>query len=130
MQWVFDKRLAFGEDGVAPLARLERRRRARRALGRDELVALAAREIEDALPGARGARLVRATVIRERQATFSLAPGQPSRPATRTAVDGLVLAGDWIDTGLPGTIESAVVSGDMAAREVLIADMPIADLIL
>jgi len=29
------------------------------------------------------------------------------------------LAGDWIDTGLPATIESAVVSGHAAAREAL-----------
>ena len=85
-------------------------------MGRDELTALAAREVAEALPGARGARLLRATVVREKHATFSLAPGQPPRPGTRTPVDGLFLAGDWIDTGLPGTIESAVVSGHRAAE--------------
>jgi hydroxysqualene dehydroxylase len=115
MQWVFDKRLAFGghashlslvSSGATRLA----------ALRTDELTALAAREMEQALPGARGATLVRATVVREKQATFSLAPGQPARPGSATAIDGLYLAGDWIDTGLPGTIESAVVSGHMAAR--------------
>ena len=59
------------------------------------------------------------TVVREKQATFSLAPGQPSRPSTQTPVEGLYLAGDWIDTGLPGTIESAVVSGHWAAQSIL-----------
>jgi uncharacterized protein with NAD-binding domain and iron-sulfur cluster len=54
-------------------------------------------------------------VIREPRATFSLAPGQPPRPATRTDVPGLYLAGDWIDTGLPATIEAAVRSGHRAA---------------
>ena len=54
-------------------------------------------------------------VIREPLATFSLAPGQPPRPGTRTPVRGLYLAGDWIETGLPGTIESAVISGHRAA---------------
>jgi hypothetical protein len=34
-------------------------------------------------------------------------------------VRGLLLAGDWIDTGLPGTIESAAMSGHQAANEVL-----------
>jgi hypothetical protein len=29
-----------------------------------------------------------------------------------------VLAGDWTDTGLPGTIESAAVSGHRAAAEI------------
>jgi predicted NAD/FAD-dependent oxidoreductase len=33
-------------------------------------------------------------------------------------VKGLYLAGDWIDTGLPATIESAVVSGHRAAAAV------------
>jgi uncharacterized FAD-dependent dehydrogenase len=34
-------------------------------------------------------------------------------------VRGLFLAGDWIETGLPGTIESAAVAGHLAARAVL-----------
>jgi hydroxysqualene dehydroxylase len=53
--------------------------------------------------------------VREKRSTFSLAPGMPPRPQTRTPVRGLVLAGDWIDTGLPATIESAVISGHWAA---------------
>jgi len=57
-------------------------------------------------------------VVREKRATFSLAPGQPKRPETITPVKGLVLAGDWIDTGLPATIESAVVSGHRAAAAI------------
>jgi hydroxysqualene dehydroxylase len=54
-------------------------------------------------------------VVREPRATFSLAPGQPRRPTTRTPIKGFYLAGDWIDTGLPATIESAVRSGHLAA---------------
>jgi thioredoxin reductase len=54
-------------------------------------------------------------VVREKRATFSVAPGQPARPRTATSVPGLWLAGDWMDTGLPATIESAVVSGHRAA---------------
>jgi predicted NAD/FAD-dependent oxidoreductase len=34
-------------------------------------------------------------------------------------VNGLFLAGDWIATGLPATIESAVLSGHRAAAAVL-----------
>ena len=63
--------------------------------------------------------MVRATIVREKQATFSLAAGQPRRPSTTTPVRGLFLAGDWIDTGLPSTIESAVVSGHQAAEAVM-----------
>ncbi len=118
MQWVFDKRLAFGGD-ASHLSLVSSGATRLTAMGREELIALAAREIEEALPAARQARLVRATVVREKQATFSLAPGQPLRPGTETAVEGLFLAGDWIDTGLPGTIESAVVSGHRAAIQSL-----------
>ena len=35
---------------------------------------------------------------------------------SRTPVRGLFLAGDWLDTGLPATIESAVRSGHRAAE--------------
>ncbi len=85
----------------------------------DELIALAWRELTGAIPEARHAEVMRATVVREPQASFSLAPGQPARPATRTAVAGLFLASDWVDTGLPATIESAVVAGHRAADDIL-----------
>ena len=38
------------------------------------------------------------------------------RPPASTAVERLFLAGDWTDTGLPPTIESAVLSGHRAAE--------------
>lgn len=47
-------------------------------------------------------------------------PGSESlRPGTRTPVDGLFLAGDWLATGLPASMESAVRGGWMAAEAVL-----------
>ncbi len=118
MQWVFDKRLAFGGD-TSHLSLVASG--AESIVGEQtvDLVSRAAREVEEALPGARGARMLRGTVVREKHATFSLAPGQPQRPSTHTGVRGLYLAGDWIDTGLPGTIESAVVSGHLAAHAIL-----------
>ncbi len=118
MQWAFDKRIAFGGT-VSHLSLVSSGATALAGMTRDELTALAAHEIEEAFPGARGAHVTRATVIREKQATFSLAPGQPARPSTRTPVEGLFLAGDWIDTGLPGTIESATMSGHRAALAAL-----------
>jgi len=121
MQWVFDKRRAFG-GSASHLSLVSSGATRLTSMTRDELISLAAREIEEAIPAARRDRLLRGTVIREKRATFSLAPGEPARPATTTAVQGLYLAGDWIDTGLPGTIESAVVSGHRAARELLNAE--------
>jgi uncharacterized protein with NAD-binding domain and iron-sulfur cluster len=118
MQWVFDKRTVFGGEasylslvssGASPLVHL----------ANHELIARAHAELLDAMPAIRAAALRRATVVREPRSTFSLAPGQPRRPPTATPVRGLFLAGDWIDTGLPATIESAVRSGHRAAEAVL-----------
>ena len=114
MQWVFDKRTVFGEE-ASHLALVSSGAAAIVAQTNDALIATAHTELLEALPEVRSARLVRATVIREPRASFSLAPGQPARPSTETAVAGLLLAGDWIDTGLPATIESAVRSGHQAA---------------
>jgi squalene-associated FAD-dependent desaturase len=114
MQWVFDKRLVLG-DSAAHLSLVSSGAAAVVARSNEALIRLAHDEIVEALPASREAKLVRATVVREPRATFSLAPGQPPRPAAETGVKGLVLAGDWIDTGLPATIESAVRSGHRAA---------------
>ena len=118
MQWVFDKRSIFGE-GASHLSIVSSGAISLVDMPNDQLVALALAEIVEALPAARSARLQRSAVVRERQATFSLAPGQPTRPRPITAVRGLYLAGDWTDTGLPATIESAVRSGHRAADFIL-----------
>ncbi len=114
MQWVFDKRLAFGES-ASHLSLVSSGADMLVGESSEALIARAAREVAGAMPEARAATLLRGTVIREKRATFSLAAGQPSRPGAETPLRGLVLAGDWTDTGLPGTIESAVVSGHRAA---------------
>lgn len=83
------------------------------------VVARARGVLERASPAARRASVSGWRVVREPRATFSLAPGQPRRPTTRTAVAGLYLASDWVDTGLPATIEGAVEAGHRAADAVL-----------
>jgi len=118
MQWVFDKRLVFGES-ASHLSLVTSGADALVAQDNAALIALAAREVAEGIPGARGATLVRGTVVREKRATFSVAPGQPQRPGVETPIDGLLLAGDWIDTGLPGTIESAAIAGHRAAKSAL-----------
>jgi hypothetical protein len=115
MQWVFDKRLVFGGD-ASHLSLVSSGAASILARTNVELVAAAHAELLEAIPEIRPARLVRATVVREPRATFSLAVGQPARPSTATGVRGLLLAGDWIETGLPGTIESAVRIGHRAAE--------------
>lgn len=56
-------------------------------------------------------------IVKEKRATFAATPGQDAlRPGPRTRWRNLFLAGDWIQTGLPATIEGALRSGDGAAR--------------
>jgi len=114
IQWVFDKRAVF--DGAASNLSLV-------ASGAPHLVPwsnarlieYALAEVRAALPQARVAALRHASVVRERNSTFSVAPGEPLRPSCATPLDGFYLAGDWTDTTLPGTIESAALSGHRAA---------------
>ena len=114
-QWVFDRRAVLGE-ATSHLSLVTSAARDSAGATNEELVARAAAEMARVLPRAARATLTRGTAVREKRATFSLAPGQPARPGVATAVTGFCLAGDWIDTGLPGTIESAVVSGHRAAE--------------
>ncbi len=114
-QWVFDKRQVLG-DSAAHLSLVSSGAGPVVSESNEKLAALACDELAAALPVVRTARLLRALVVRERRATFSLSPGQPARPGARTPVDGLLLAGDWTETGLPATIEGAVLSGHRAAQ--------------
>ena len=59
-------------------------------------------------------------IVRERRATFAATPDQDARrPSANTQFSNLFLAGDWTNTGLPATIESAIRSGRRAAELVV-----------
>ncbi len=59
-------------------------------------------------------------IIKEKRATFAQTPEQIKlRPPTQTAWRNLVLAGDYIDNGLPVTIEGTIRNGEAAARVLL-----------
>lgn len=117
-QWVFDRRAIVGGTG-SHLSMISSGAETIVAMSNEALIALALADVRAALPAARGAVLRKGLAVREKRSTFSLAPDAPARPQTETAIAGLFLAGDWIDTGLPATIESAAVSGHRAANLVL-----------
>ncbi|WP_086001103.1 hydroxysqualene dehydroxylase HpnE [Plesiocystis pacifica] len=72
-------------------------------------------ELERFFPG-HGASVRSFRVVKEKRATISHAAGTyRRRPPTRSPIPGLLLAGDWVRTGIPATIESAVQSGHDAA---------------
>lgn len=87
---------------------------------RQEIIDLCLKEVRHALPAAREANLLKATVIKEASATFSPQPGVDRwRPTQETKIRGMFLAGDWTATGWPATMEGAVRSGYLAAEAIL-----------
>jgi squalene-associated FAD-dependent desaturase len=114
-QWVFDRRALVG-GAMSHLSLVSSGAEAIVAKSNDDINAIALAEVREALPAARVAGLRKSAAVREKRATFSLAADAPLRPKMRTAIEGFLIAGDWVDTGLPATIESAVMSGHLAAK--------------
>jgi squalene-associated FAD-dependent desaturase len=84
---------------------------------KSEIVDLALAEVREFFPAARTANLVKSTVIKELNATYSPRPGiDAHRPTAATAWPRVFLAGDWTATGWPATMEGAVRSGYLAAE--------------
>ena len=84
---------------------------------RSDLIWMALQDLKEAVPESTRSRLLHAHVIKEKDATISLTPEVENlRPPVETPLRNLFLAGDWVDTGLPATIESAVASGFRAAE--------------
>jgi len=89
-------------------------------LDKESIVQIALNDLRRVFPAVSTATLIHSLVIKEKRATFSPRPGMESlRPNTRTKLDNMFLAGDWTNTGLPATIEGAVVSGRKAASAAL-----------
>jgi squalene-associated FAD-dependent desaturase len=82
----------------------------------EELSALLWRDVAAALRFPGQPPLPPWRILKERRATFRATPAQLTRrPATVTRWNNLLLAGDYVDTGLPATIEGAIRSGLAAA---------------
>lgn len=86
----------------------------------EEIVAGTLAELADNLLLGERAHLVHAVVNRIPMAVVAPRPGfEAHRLPARTPVPGLVLAGDWTQTRLPSSMESAAASGFTAAERIL-----------
>jgi len=93
------------------------------AMGDAALVRAAHAELALFAPEAARARVIHADVHRIPMAICQPRPGtEAKRPSTRTSVPGLFLAGDWTNTALPSSMESAARSGFLAA-EAIVGDL-------
>ena len=122
-QWVFNKTQLYGEGGensgqylqlvISASYKLTQR-------SRQEIIDLCLAELRQVFPATREAKLVKGTVVKEMNATFSPAPGSDQwRPSQKSPLTKLFLAGDWTATGWPSTMEGAVRSGYLAAEAIL-----------
>ena len=120
-QWIFNKsRLSGGPGHGRYLQAVISASYALVELSRQEIIDGCLCELRQVLPDAGKARLIKATVVKELAATFSPCPGSDRwRPAQRTPLPNLFLAGDWTSTGWPATMEGAVRSGYLAAEAIL-----------
>jgi len=122
-QWVFNKTQLYGggaKDAGQYLQLVISASYSLASRSRQEIIALCLEELREVLPKTREATLVKGTVVKEMSATFSPAPGSDKwRPAQKSPLSGLFLAGDWTMTGWPSTMEGAVRSGYLAAESIL-----------
>jgi squalene-associated FAD-dependent desaturase len=89
------------------------------ALSREEAIELSVRELAEFFPEVAPAKLEKAALVKEVRATFTVPPGiDAARPGAASPWPNCVLAGDWIQTGWPSTMESAARSGHLAAEAV------------
>jgi uncharacterized protein with NAD-binding domain and iron-sulfur cluster len=91
--------------------------RAFAALPREEAIRQALNELGEFFPRVNEARLEKVALIKEVRATFGVPPGiDASRPPAVSPWPNCFLAGDWVRTGWPSTMESAARSGHLAAE--------------
>lgn len=114
LQWAFDRGALCGQDGVIGAVISAGGRH--QDLAHDELARLVHQELQQQLgllPDPLWSR-----VIAEKRATFACTPGL-KRPGAETPLRNFLLAGDYVASRYPGTLESAVRSGINAARMIL-----------
>jgi len=113
VQWAFDRGRLGGPKGL--LAAVISASGAHENLPKEALVSQIETELRGALGELPAPRWTQ--VITERRATLSCTPAL-ARPEAVTAVSGLMLAGDYVASDYPGTLEAAVRSGIAAAAVV------------
>lgn len=86
----------------------------------EDLTRLAFEELVYAYPGRDSITLLESRVVRAPRAFLTMSPGTKiHRPLPQGPFENLLVAGDWTDTGLPATLESAIVSGTRCADLIL-----------
>lgn len=119
IQWVFNRRRIMSEERKKSgyLSAVISGAHDFIDLPRQALLSMALEDLREVYPGM--GKLQSSVIIKEKRATFSpTCDAERWRPPARTPIRNFFLAGDWTDTGLPATIEGAVLSGFRAAGSI------------
>lgn len=88
-------------------------------MGNEELCKMITTELIEYI-GIKKDDITSVKIIKEKRATFIPSNKVLSeRPSTNTLVPNFFIAGDWVQTNLPATIEGAVLSSRMAADQIM-----------
>jgi zeta-carotene desaturase len=146
IQWMFNKsrlqsahRTVPGAPSASYLELVVSASRSLVPMQRQQIIDLALSELAQFFPTVASAQLLKAAVVKEVRATYSIRPQLDQiRPSTVSPWPGIFLAGDWTATGWPATMEGAVRSGYLGAealarslgdsRTFLVPDLPPAGL--
>jgi predicted NAD/FAD-dependent oxidoreductase len=113
-QWVFDRTALGGPEGLVGV--VISASGAHQDISKEALEIALLQELQAVLGPL--PPLLWSQIITEKRATFACTPGL-IRPKTLTPEAGLWLAGDYVASDYPATIESAVQSGIIAGRRIL-----------
>jgi len=85
-------------------------------LNNKQIIDLIQNELASILPEIKNRNLLHSKIIKEKFATLKIDKSvEKSRPNNNTNFSNLFIAGDWTNTDLPATIESAALSGKKSA---------------
>ncbi len=121
VQWLFNKQVLYARAGrqAHSIALVISAADAFMDMPKEALLQKTLEELRRLYPEFSRRNVLRSVVIKEKSATLSHELGQMAlRPKPLTRIKNLYLAGDWVNTGLPATIESAIQSAHTCIKEI------------
>ncbi len=113
--WVFNKNLTNKSDDIFTYCLLKSNAKDLVNLNANQIFELAKSDLINFFPKFRFYDVVHYFVVKEKLATVDLNPEFLNyRPIQKTPISNFYICGDWTETHLPATIESATLSGKYA----------------
>ena len=117
LQWIFNKSLQDNKYQALDISISDSKNLLQKTTA--EIIDLVFSELKDIFPGFNINFVEKYKIIKERKATFRCTPNSKKYRLTNISpVDNLYIAGDWVDTGWPSTMESAALSASNVVNEI------------